>query len=117
MILLASGILCLLLISVLAAVLLGSSDLSAGTVFDVLKWKLLGLESGELSKSTVYIIWNLRLPRAILAIAAGGGLAVCGVAMQAITQNVLADPYILEVTKGGLQHKIGVGGNGDFYHF
>ncbi|MCD8013454.1 MAG: iron ABC transporter permease [Lachnospiraceae bacterium] len=86
--------------SVLAAILLGSADLSPKNVFDVLQWKLFGTEKGELSNSVVYIIWNLRLPRALLAIAAGGGLAVCGVAMQAITQNVMADPYILGVSSG-----------------
>ena len=36
----------------------------------------------------------------LLALAAGGGLAVCGAAMQAVTQNVLADPYILGVSSG-----------------
>lgn len=100
MLLFAAAIFCILLLSVLAAILLGSSDLSAQTVWDVLKLKLFQIENEGLSKSSVYIIWNLRLPRAILAIAAGGGLAVCGVTMQAITQNVLADPYILGVSSG-----------------
>ncbi|MDO5425522.1 MAG: iron ABC transporter permease [Eubacteriales bacterium] len=99
-VLLAAGIFILLLFSVMAAILLGSSDLSPETVFAVLKLKLFGIENEEIPKNAVYIIWNLRLPRALLAIAAGGGLAVCGVAMQAITQNVLADPYILGVSSG-----------------
>lgn len=88
-----------LLVSVLFGVILGSADLTVGTVFDVLKLKLFGIQS-DIAYSAIYIVWNLRLPRAILAIAAGGGLAICGAAMQAITQNVLADPYILGVSSG-----------------
>ncbi len=39
------------------------------------------------------IIWNTRLPRAVLAIVAGMGLAVCGATMQSIMKNPLADSY------------------------
>ena len=35
-----------------------------------------------------------------MAIAVGGGLAIAGAAMQAVTQNVLAEPYILGVSSG-----------------
>ena len=90
----------LLVGSIFFGTLLGSTDISLQTVFDVLKLKLFGIENAELNTSSVYIIWNLRLPRALLAIAAGGGLAICGVSMQSITQNVLADPYILGVSSG-----------------
>lgn len=46
------------------------------------------------------IIWLLRLPRIILAACIGCGLAVCGVVMQAIVKNPLADPYILGISSG-----------------
>lgn len=46
------------------------------------------------------IIWLLRMPRIILAICVGAGLAVCGVIMQAIVKNPLADPYILGISSG-----------------
>lgn len=55
--------------------------------------------SPNLSSEAV-IVWNLRLPRLILAAVVGGGLAICGVAMQALTQNVLAEPYILGIASG-----------------
>ena len=45
-------------------------------------------------------ILNLRMPRVVLAAAVGMGLAVCGVVMQAILANPLADPYILGVSSG-----------------
>ena len=40
------------------------------------------------------IIWNIRLPRVVLAWFVGAGLSVCGVLMQALTKNALADPYV-----------------------
>lgn len=46
------------------------------------------------------IVWLLRLPRLILAVLTGAGLSVCGVAMQAIVKNPLADPYILGISSG-----------------
>ena len=46
------------------------------------------------------IVWLLRLPRLVLAALIGCGLAVCGVIMQAIVKNPLADPYILGISSG-----------------
>ena len=46
------------------------------------------------------IVWLLRLPRLVLAAAVGCGLACCGVIMQAIVKNPLADPYILGISSG-----------------
>lgn len=46
------------------------------------------------------IVWLLRLPRLLLAAVIGAGLSVCGVIMQAIVKNPLADPYILGISSG-----------------
>lgn len=46
------------------------------------------------------IIWNIRLPRVLLAGIVGAGLSVCGVLMQALTKNSLADPYVLGISSG-----------------
>ena len=46
------------------------------------------------------IIWLLRLPRLVLASLVGMGLSVCGVIMQAVVKNPLADPYILGISSG-----------------
>ena len=46
------------------------------------------------------IVWLLRLPRLVLAAVVGCGLASCGVIMQAIVKNPLADPYILGISSG-----------------
>lgn len=46
------------------------------------------------------VIWNLRMPRALLSVICGAGLAVCGLATQALLRNILADPYILGISSG-----------------
>jgi len=44
------------------------------------------------------ILWNLRLPRVLTAVAAGCGLAMAGLVMQTILRNPLASPYTLGVS-------------------
>ncbi len=46
------------------------------------------------------ILTELRLPRVLMAACVGAILAVCGVAMQAITHNDLAEPYLLGISSG-----------------
>lgn len=46
------------------------------------------------------IIVNLRLPRVLLGMIVGASLSVCGVAMQALVRNRLADPFVLGVSSG-----------------
>jgi len=42
----------------------------------------------------------LRLLRVFLAVIAGSGLAVCGITLQAILRNPLAEPYLLGTSSG-----------------
>lgn len=46
------------------------------------------------------IVIMLRLPRVLLGMIVGASLAVCGVSMQALVRNKLAEPYILGVSSG-----------------
>ena len=46
------------------------------------------------------IVMGLRLPRVILGMVVGASLAVCGVTMQALVRNHLAEPFILGVSSG-----------------
>ena len=47
-----------------------------------------------------HIVWDLRVPRAILAATVGAGLGLVGAVLQAITRNPLADPYLFGVSSG-----------------
>ena len=46
------------------------------------------------------ILWNLRLPRIVLAILVGACLGLAGTAFQSLTRNDLADPYLVGVSAG-----------------
>jgi iron complex transport system permease protein len=50
--------------------------------------------------TTRTIVLELRLPRVVLALVAGGGLAVAGAVFQALLRNPLAEPYVLGVAGG-----------------
>jgi iron complex transport system permease protein len=52
------------------------------------------------SPETLTIIRELRLPRIVVGLLVGGGLALAGVVFQALLRNPLADPYILGVSSG-----------------
>ncbi|GCD46166.1 sugar ABC transporter substrate-binding protein [Streptomyces paromomycinus] len=46
------------------------------------------------------IVWQLRVPRALLAALVGAGLGLVGTATQALVRNPLADPYLLGISNG-----------------
>lgn len=50
--------------------------------------------------TTVKIVWDVRLPRILTALFAGGGLAAAGAALQGVFRNPLVDPHIIGVTAG-----------------
>jgi iron complex transport system permease protein len=47
-----------------------------------------------------YIVWDIRLPRILIAILSGAMLGLSGAAMQSITRNGLADPGLIGVKEG-----------------
>lgn len=81
------------------AVTLGSSDLTSTDVFAAVRAKVTGGESG-LTKIQDAIVWELRLPRVILATLVGAGLSVCGAVLQSMLRNPLADPFMLGISSG-----------------
>jgi len=88
-----------LLFSIVLGVCLGPVQIPLAEVWQVITAQLLGGDAG-LPDATVSIVWYLRVPRVLLGAMVGISLAVSGVAMQAFTKNVLADPYVLGVSSG-----------------
>lgn len=76
-------------------------SISVGTVAIPLNQILSFLVGGKISEEYSTILFELRLPRILLAIIVGGGLSVAGVVFQAILRNPLAEPFILGVSSGG----------------
>ncbi|MFN8035999.1 MAG: iron ABC transporter permease [Acidimicrobiia bacterium] len=56
--------------------------------------------SSGLSARDADIVWELRLPRVLLAVLVGGLLAVSGASYQGVFRNPLADPYLLGAAAG-----------------
>lgn len=46
------------------------------------------------------VVWQYRMSRAVMAAFSGGGLAICGVVLQALLRNPLAEPYLLGISAG-----------------
>ena len=85
--------------AMLAGVLVGPVDLGAVNVVRATFAHVFGLHS-PLSGSDDAILWELRLPRVILAVLVGGTLAAAGAAYQGVFRNPLADPYLLGAAAG-----------------
>lgn len=51
-------------------------------------------------KNEEMIIWNIRLPRVLLAFCVGASLSLAGAAFQGLLRNPLADPYTIGVSSG-----------------
>ncbi|MBW3085473.1 Hemin transport system permease protein HmuU [Austwickia sp. TVS 96-490-7B] len=60
-------------------------------------WLIDGAQVGAIDDR---IVWELRLPRVIAAVAVGAVLAQCGTVLQSVTRNDLADPYLLGISSG-----------------
>ena len=76
-----------------AAFLVGSSSVSLG---DLVAWAT----GGDVSASAKSILVNVRLPRVLAALLAGGALAVAGAIIQAVLDNPLASPNIIGINSG-----------------
>lgn len=76
----------------LVSMKLGSLDISYG---ELIKGIFINLNEGNMS-----IIRELRFPRIIIAVLVGGNLAICGVLLQVVVKNPLADPGITGISAG-----------------
>ena len=90
-----------LVISMLAGLFVGAVDIPPQDLLGdlVSRIPLVSMHS-PLSNVDRAIVWQLRLPRVVLAALVGGMLALCGAAYQGIFRNPLADPYLLGVAAG-----------------
>jgi iron complex transport system permease protein len=85
--------------ALLTGVLVGPVHLGAVNVVRATFAHVFGLHS-PLSGADDAIVWQLRLPRVILAALVGGTLAAAGASYQGVFRNPLADPYLLGAAAG-----------------
>ena len=88
-----------LLAAILAGVSIGETTVAPDVVLQVLANKLMGA-GYVLDPIDEGIVWNYRLTRALVAAACGAGLALCGVILQSLLRNPLAEPYLLGISAG-----------------
>jgi len=87
-----------LLISLYFAISVGAVPVPLSTVWGVFLNKISpDLVETTWSQGREAIVWEIRFPRALLAMMVGAGLAIVGASLQAVTRNPLADPHLLGI--------------------
>jgi len=76
------------------------ADLMFGSVS--FTWEDLGkvLSGSQETENLAFILWKIRLPKALTGILVGAGLSVSGLMMQTLFRNPLAGPYVLGISSG-----------------
>ncbi|MEG1103135.1 MAG: iron ABC transporter permease, partial [Comamonas sp.] len=100
-----AALLVLLLVSLTLAITLGPVRISPQQAWLITAHEIgvrlgMNLQPGDWTSAQFQIVWRVRMPRVLLAALVGAGLALVGVAMQAMVRNPLADPYLLGVSSG-----------------
>jgi len=91
----------LLAVSVFLGLSMGSISIKPGHAGAIVTSHLTGQTlPGDIMRTHDIIIWKIRLPRILLALICGSGLALCGAVFQSIFRNPMADPYLLGVSSG-----------------
>lgn len=86
-------------LSVALALTFGSVDVPVARVLAVCARRL-GFTDGGVTILEDQLVWQMRLPRVLGALAVGAVLAACGAVLQSLTRNDLADPFLLGVSSG-----------------
>jgi iron complex transport system permease protein len=86
-------------LAVVVSVGLGAVEVAVPDVLAVIGHRLFGTAPHP-DPVIDQIVWDIRLPRALLGLLVGASLAVAGAGLQALVRNPLADPYVLGVSAG-----------------
>ncbi len=97
--LICGGLAVVLLVVTLFALKLGAVPISVGDLAMSLLRKVTGA-ADTLPTEYQMIVFQIRLPRILMAILVGAALSVAGAGFQALLRNPLADPYVLGVSSG-----------------
>lgn len=93
---------CVVLLALMVyAVTLGSVYIEPELILrSILEWIKYGMDGVTCDDSIRFIIFEVRLPRIILAVLTGSLLSMAGAVYQAIFQNPMADPYVIGISSG-----------------
>lgn len=82
-----------LVLSAITAITFGPASLDSATLLNCL------ISQCQNQVANV-VIWQVRIPRVLVALVAGMGLAIAGAILQNTTRNPLADPYLFGIVSG-----------------
>ncbi len=83
------------------SVTIGVANITLSETAQIIWSKLTGSPMhSQISQGQQMIIWNLRIPRILMALLSGMNLAITGAVYQAVFRNDMADPYMLGVSSG-----------------
>ena len=91
------GLVLAIAVSIVLSLAFGSESIPLAEVWDVVRGRLAGDPNGS---PFATIVWQLRMPRALLAVLVGAGLSLGGAGMQTLVRNPLAEPYLLGISSG-----------------
>ena len=97
----------LLIAAALLSVGSGAVAISPAQVVAILLSKVGIVTDTAYSAQQAAVLWNIRLPRVVLAVLVGGGLAISGAALQGIFRNPLTDPGLIGVSSGAALGAVG----------
>jgi iron complex transport system permease protein len=90
-----------LLVALVTGVAVGSVAISPGDTLAIVAQRLFGIDVGRAwSEASQAIVWDIRVPRVLMAAVVGVGLAIAGATFQGLLRNPLADPYVLGTASG-----------------
>ncbi|MFE4495074.1 FecCD family ABC transporter permease [Streptomyces niveus] len=97
--LLTAALLGVLLLLALLSAGLGAYDIPLGDVLSSLQHRL-GIGGAALERVPESVLWNVRLPRVVLALLVGASLGCAGALMQGVFGNPLAEPGVIGISAG-----------------
>ena len=87
----------LLLLAMTVSLLAGRYSIPFANVVEIIKNRLAGLPPAN---KDAYVFLNIRVPRVLLTVLVGSGLAIAGASFQGVFQNPLVSPDVLSVSSG-----------------
>lgn len=91
-----------LLVITLVSISLGKAEISIKDIVSIITGKVTLNPNiySHIKPYKVAIVWDIRLPRILIGVIVGTGLAVAGTVFQSLLMNPLADPYTIGVSTG-----------------
>ncbi|MBT2511004.1 iron ABC transporter permease [Streptomyces sp. ISL-98] len=96
---LTAGLVAALLVLSLLSAGLGSYHIALGDILSSVQHRV-GLGGAALDRVGESVLWNVRLPRVVLALLVGASLGCAGALMQGVFGNPLAEPGVIGISAG-----------------